>query len=74
MDWVAYLKHLQTVFRKFDANVVILEPVLICLFYDGLRLSICIQAKQEGHWKKIWEQAIKKAITTEVKATFNLLS
>ena len=45
MDWAAYLEHLQTVFREFDANTVISELVLIRLFCNGLRPSICAQAK-----------------------------
>ena len=54
--------------------MVISKPVLICLFHNGLRFSICVQAKQDGRQKDTWEQAIKKAITTEAKAAFNLLS
>ena len=45
MDWAAHLEHLQTVFREFDANTVISEPVLICLFRHGLRPSIRAQAE-----------------------------
>ena len=74
MDWAAHLKHLQTVFREFNANAVILEPVLIRLFRDGLGPSIRAQAKQEGREKDTWDQAIKKAITAEANATLNLLS
>ena len=48
MDRAAHLKNLQIVLHKFNANAVILEPVLICLFRDGLMPSICTQAKQEG--------------------------
>ena len=40
MDWAADLEYLQTVFREFDADTVILEPVLIRLFCDGLQPSI----------------------------------
>ena len=40
MDWAAHLEQLQTVFRKLDINAMILEPVLIRLFRDGLRSSI----------------------------------
>ena len=53
--------------------MVILEPVLIFLFCDGLRSIICAQAEQEGCQKDIWDQAIKKAITAEAKAAQNLL-
>ena len=45
MDWAAHLEHLQTVFRKLDANIVILEPILIRLFRNGLRPSIRAQTK-----------------------------
>ena len=48
MDWEAHLEHLQTIFRKFDTNAVISEPVLICLFWNGLKISIHAQAEQEG--------------------------
>ena len=54
--------------------MVILEPVLIRVFCDGLWLSICAQAKQNGYQKDIWEQAIKKTIIVEAKAALNLLS
>ena len=37
MDWTIYLEHWQAVFRKFNANMVISEPVLIRLFRDGLQ-------------------------------------
>ena len=40
MDRAAHLEHLQTVFQEFDTDVVILEPVLIRLFCNGLRPSI----------------------------------
>ena len=53
MDCAAYVKYLQTVFQKFNANAVISEPVLIRLVFKGLRLFICAQAKQDGHWKNI---------------------
>ena len=72
MDRAAHLEHLQTVFREFDANTVILEPVLIHLFRDGLRPSIRTQAKQKGRQKDTWDQAIKKAITAKAKAALNL--
>ena len=73
MDWAAYLEHLQTVFRKFDANAVILEPVLIRLFRDSLRPSIRAQAKQKGRQKDTWDQVMRKAITAKAKAALNLL-
>ena len=52
MDWAAHFKHLQTVLREFDADAVILEPVLIRLFRNGLKPSIHAQAKQKGRQKK----------------------
>ena len=72
MDWAAHLEHLQTVVREFNANAVISEPVLICLFRNGCRLSIRAQAKQEDCRKGTWDQAIKKAIAVEAKAALNL--
>ena len=74
MDWAAYLEYLQIVFQKFDAYAIISKSVLIFLFCNGLRLSIHAQVKQDGHWKNIWEQAIKKVITAKAKAAFNLPS
>ena len=35
--------------------MVILEPVLICLFCNNLRPSIRTQAKQDSYWKNTWE-------------------
>ena len=49
MDWAAHLEHLQIVFQEFDVDAVILEPVLIRLFRNGLSPSIRAQAKQEGY-------------------------
>ena len=72
MDLAAHLEHLQTVLREFNADAVILEPVLIRLFRDDLRPFIRAQAKQEGRQKDTWDQAIKKAITAEAKAALNL--
>ena len=40
MDQAANLEHLQTVCQEFNANAVILEPVLIRLFRNDLRPSI----------------------------------
>ena len=71
MDCAGNMEHLQTVFRKYDANAVISEPVLICLFHNGLKLFIRTQAKQEGRWKDTWDQAIKKDIMAEAKAALN---
>ena len=45
MDWAAHLKHLHTILHKFNANAVILKPVLICLFCNSLKPFICAQAK-----------------------------
>ena len=53
--------------------MIILEPVLIRLFFDSLRPFIYAQAKQDGRPKDTCEQAIKKAITAEAKAALNLL-
>ena len=55
MDWPAHLEHLQTIFHKFDANAVISEPVLICLFCNSLRPSICAQAEQKDCQKYTWD-------------------
>ena len=51
MNCVAHLEHLQTILQEFNANSVILEPILIYLFHDVLRPSICAQAEQEGPQK-----------------------
>ena len=72
MDWAAYLKHLQTVFCKFDSNAVISEPVLIRLFCNGLKPSIYAQVEWKGRQKDTWDQVIKKAITVKAKAALNL--
>ena len=74
MDWTAHLEHLQTVLQEFDANTMILEPVLICLFRNGLRLFIHAQAKQKGCQKDTWDQAIRKTIMAEAKAALKLPS
>ena len=74
IDWAAYLEHLQTIIQEFDANVLILEPVLICLFRNSLRSSIRAQTKQKSHQKDTLDQAIKKAIKAEAKAVVNLPS
>ena len=55
MDWAAHLDHLQTVFWEFHNNVVILEPVLIRMFRNGLQPFIRAQAKQDSRWKDTWE-------------------
>ena len=49
MDCTAHLEHLQTVFRKFNDNMVISKPVLIQPFCNSLHASICAQAKLDGH-------------------------
>ena len=72
MDWAAHLEHLQTVFRKFDANSVISEPVLIRLFRDGFKPFIRAQVEEKDCQKNTWDQAIKKTITVEAKAALNL--
>ena len=53
--------------------MVILEAVLIRLFRDSLKPSICTQARQKGRQKDTWDQAMKNAITPEAKAALNLL-
>ena len=72
MDWAAHLKHLQTVFQEFNNDTVISEPVLMHLFRNGLRPSIRAQGEQKGCQKDTWDQAIKKAIMAEAKATLHL--
>ncbi len=39
-DWVAYLKHLQSILLEFDTNNAPREGQLGRIFYDGLRPSI----------------------------------
>ena len=51
---------------------MILKPVLIRLFYNGLTPSIRAQAEQKGCQINTWDQAIEKAITPEAKAILNL--
>ena len=51
MDWTVYLKQLQTVLREFNTNVVILEPILIYLLCNGLKLFIFTQVNQHGQRK-----------------------
>ena len=55
MDWAAHLKHFQTVHQKFDADMVILKPFLIHLFYNGLRLFIRAKGKENNYWKDTWK-------------------
>ena len=74
MDWAAYLEYLQTVFQEFDANVIILKPVLIHLFRNGLKLFIYAQTNQNSYQKNICEEFIKETIIPEAKAALNLLS
>ena len=51
---------------------MISEPVLICLFRNGLRSPIRTQAEQKGCWKDTWNQTIKNTITHKAKAALNL--
>ena len=44
MDWAAHLENLHIVFQEFNINAMILKPVLIRLFRNGLRPSNCGQA------------------------------
>ena len=74
MDWVAYLKHLQIVFKESDLNAILLVLVLIYLFRNSLWLLIRTQTNQNRCQKDNWKQAIKKAINTEAKVALNLLS
>ena len=55
MDWAAHLEYLQTVLWEFNTNAVISEPVFIRLFCNGLRPSICTQAKQKVCQKDTWD-------------------
>ena len=54
MDCIAHLRYLQIVFQEFNADTIISERVLICLFRNGLRLFIR-KAKQDGCQKDTWE-------------------
>lgn len=40
MDLAAYLEHLQTVIKEFDATTAPKKNLLICYFQDGIRPSI----------------------------------
>ena len=68
MDWVAHLKHLQTVLKKFDPAVIPTKEVLICYFCNRLRSSIQAQTDKRGRDLDTWEEAIKKVIATKTKA------
>ena len=53
---------------------MISEPVLIRLFCNGWRPSICSQTEQEVCQKNICDQGTRKPITAEAKAALNLPS
>ena len=53
--------------------MVISEPILIRLFCNGLRSSICAKDEENGRQKETWEKAIKKTITAKAKTALNLL-
>ena len=55
MDWAAHLGKWLIVFYKFDADTMILEPVLIRVFRNNLRPFICAQTKQNNCQKDSFE-------------------
>ena len=48
MNWTANLQYLQIILQKFNADMVISEPILIRLFCNGLWPSIYAQAKEDS--------------------------
>ena len=46
MDWVAQVKHLQTMLKKFDPATASNKEVLICHFRNALKPSIQAQSNK----------------------------
>lgn len=47
-DWAFYLEHLQSILFEFDTDRTSKKATLICLFREGLKLSIKAQIEQCG--------------------------
>lgn len=68
MDQAAYLKHLQSILKKFDPLAIPNKETLIRYFQDRLRSLIRNQLDRRGRQLDNQEEAIKKGIDIEAKA------
>lgn len=74
MNWVAYLKYFQTVFKKFDFVAALDENLLIYYFCKGLRPFICAQFDEKDHNLDNWNHMIKEIINGKTKVYYQPLS
>ena len=74
LDWVFYLKYLQSILLKFDAYEIPEKPTIIKYFQEGLRPSILAEMQQHNRELDSFEDTIQKAVDTKAKAAFRLCS
>ncbi len=67
-DWVAHLKHLQSILIKFDADCSLSEVLLRQYFYESFRPSIKLWINKEDEKQFLWDKLVKKSIKAKAKA------
>lgn len=70
MDWLAYIKYLQSILKKFHNITTPMDDLLIWYFWDGMRLSICAQWDKREYNLDNWQVVIKQAIYAKAKAAW----
>ena len=68
LDWAAYPKDMQAVFREFDPAAIPNKEIMIRYFLEGLKPSVRAQLDAHGRDLDFWEEAVEKAINAEAKA------
>ena len=67
-DWASYLKHLQFILVKFDADGALVKSNLIQFFREGLKPLIRAQIEPRSQEYDSWEELVKKTVAVETKA------
>ena len=68
LDWVAHLKHLQSILLEYDPIGAPTEPTMLRYFREGLRPSILAELQNKDLELENFVQIVKKAVVAKAKA------
>lgn len=74
MHWSAYMKHLQSILKKFDGIVALTDNLLIWYFWNGLRSSIYAQLDEKYDDLDDWQVIAQRPVDIKAKTAQQALS
>ena len=68
-DWLAQLKHLQSILIEFDLAATPTKSTMVRYFEEGLKPSIKVEMDQDATYLDTYKELITKAVKAEAKAS-----